>query len=93
MYIDIGASSADEARKAGVDVLSPIAISRRLFNLADAEFAGAAVGDRFGAAALLELFANIDPAKIKGTLTLAFVVQQRTGARGFQRILTTDAAR
>ncbi len=89
MYIDIGASSADEVRKAGVDVLSPIAINRRLFNLAEAEFAGAAVGDRFGAAALLELLALIDPAKLKGTLTIAFVVQQRIGARGLQRILTT----
>jgi len=89
MYIDIGASSADEVRKAGVDVLSPIAINRRLFNLADTEFAGAAVGDRLGSAALLELLARIDPAKLKGTLTIAFVVQQRTGARGLQRILTT----
>jgi len=89
MYIDIGASSADEVRKAGVDVLSPITINRRLFNLADAEFAGAAVGDRFGAAALLELLARIDPAKLKGALTIAFVVQQRTGARGLQRVLTT----
>ena len=89
MYIDIGAFSADEVRKAGVDVLSPIAISRSLLNLADAEFAGAAVGDRFGAAALLEMLAHIDPEKLKGTLTIAFVVQQRTGARGLQRILTT----
>ena len=89
MYIDIGAFSADEVRKAGVDVLSPIAISRSLFNLGDAEFAGAAVGDRFGAAALLEMLARIDPEKPKGTLTMAFVVQQRTGARGLQRILTT----
>ena len=89
MYIDIGATSADEVRKAGVDVLSPIAISRSLSNLADAEFAGAAVGDRFGAAALINLLALIDPASVKGTLTIAFVVQQRTGARGLQRILTT----
>ena len=89
MYIDIGATSADEVRKAGVDVLSPIAINRSLLNLADAEFAGAAVGDRFGAAALINLLALIDPASVKGTLTIAFVVQQRTGARGLQRILTT----
>ena len=89
MYIDIGAFSADEVRKAGVDVLSPIVISRSLLNLADAEFAGAAVGDRFGAAALLEMLARIAPEKLKGTLTIAFVVQQRTGARGLQRILTT----
>jgi putative aminopeptidase FrvX len=89
MYIDIGAFSADEVRKGSVDVLSPIAITRRLGNLGDAEFAGAAVGDRFGAAALLELLASIDPAKLKGSLTIAFAVQQRTGARGLQRILTT----
>ncbi|HEY2108970.1 MAG TPA: hypothetical protein VGH17_03660, partial [Candidatus Acidoferrales bacterium] len=89
MYIDIGAFSTAEVRKAGVDVLSPIAINRSLFNLGDAEFAGAAVGNRFGAAALLEMLAHIDPAKLKGTLTVAFVVQQRTGARGLQRILTT----
>ncbi len=89
MYIDVGASSADDVRKAGIDVLSPIAMNRQLFNLGGYEFAGAAVGDRFGAAALLELLADVDPAKIKGTLTLAFVVQQRTGARGLQRILTT----
>src|SRR5580700_4059507 len=89
MYIDIGAFSADEVRKAGVDVLSPIAINRSLSNLADAEFASAALGDRFGAAALLEMLARVDPEKLKGTLTIAFVVQQRTGARGLQRILTT----
>jgi putative aminopeptidase FrvX len=89
MYIDIGASSADEVRKAGVDVLSPIAMNRRLFDLGKTEFAGTALGDRFGPAAVLELLASIDPAKVKGTLTIAFVVQQRTGARGLQRILTT----
>src|SRR6202142_3485701 len=88
MYIDIGAASADEVRKAGVDILSPIALNRRLFDLGGAEFAGTAVGDRFGGAALLEMLASIDPQNLKGTLTVAFVVQQRTGARGLQRILT-----
>ena len=35
---------------------------------------------------------TIDPAKVNGTLTVAFVVQQRTGARGLQRILTKTQA-
>lgn len=87
-YVDIGATSAAEVRKAGVDLLCPIAMNRRLMNLGGIENAGASIGDRFGAAALLEILAQIDPAKIKGTLTVAFVVQQRTGARGLQRILT-----
>ena len=87
-YVDIGAVNAAEVRKAGVDLLSPIVINRRLMRLSDAGFAGASVGDRFGAAALIEALKQLDPSKIKGTLTVAFVVQQRTGARGLQRILT-----
>ncbi len=89
MYVDIGATSAAEVRKAGVDLLSPIAIQRRLYDLAGNSFAGPAVGDRFGAASLLEVLAHLDPAQIKGTLIVAFVAQQRTGARGLRRILTT----
>ena len=88
LYVDIGATSAAEVRKAGVDILNPIVINRRLMNLAGEEMAGASIGDRCGAAALVELLGHIDPTKIKGTLTVAFVVQQRTGARGLQRILT-----
>src|SRR5271170_1451191 len=92
IYVDIGASSEAEVRKAGVDVLDPIVISRRLMNLAAAELAGTSVGDRFGAAALVELLGHVDPTKLNGTLTVAFVVQQRTGARGLQRILTQTQA-
>jgi putative aminopeptidase len=90
MYVDIGASSAAEGHKAGVDNLSPLAINRRLLALAGDKFAGASVGDRFGAAAVVEFLREIDPSKLKGSLTVAFVVQQRTGARGLQRILTTN---
>ena len=89
MYIDIGATSAGEVRNAGVDVLSPIAIQRRLYDLAGKSYAGPAVGDRFGAAALLEVLPHVEPAHIKGTLIVAFVAQQRTDARGLRRILTT----
>jgi putative aminopeptidase len=93
IYVDIGASSAAEARKAGVDNLSPIVINRRLMELdGGAMLAGASVGDRFGAAALVELLHRLDPSKLKGTLTAAFVVQQWTGARGLLRTLTTTQA-
>jgi putative aminopeptidase FrvX len=92
IYVDIGATDAAEVRKAGVDILDPVALNRRLMDLASAELAGASVGDRFGAAALVELLSHVDATKIKGTLTVAFVVQQRTGARGLQRILTQTQA-
>jgi putative aminopeptidase len=92
LYVDIGATSAAEVHKAGVDILDPIAINRRLMKLGGHETAGASVGDRFGAAALVELLGDIDPAKVKGSLTVAFVTQQRTGARGLQRVLTQTQA-
>jgi putative aminopeptidase len=92
IYVDIGATSAAEVRKAGVDILDPIVINRSLMHLAAEEMAGASIGDRFGAAALVELLGGIEPTKLKGTLTVAFVVQQRTGARGLQRILTQTSA-
>jgi len=90
IYVDIGAASAAQARKAGVDNLSPVVINRRLFTLAGGKLAGASIGDKFGAAALIELLRELDATKLKGTLTVAFVVQQRTGARGLQRVLTTN---
>ena len=89
IYIDIGATSAAEVRAAGVDNLSPIAMNRRLFDLGGEEFAGVSVGDRFGAAALVEVLNGIDPSKLNGTLTVALVVQQWAGARGLQRIVAT----
>lgn len=93
IYVDIGASSAAEVRKAGVDNLSPIVITRRLAKLnGGAMLAGASIGDRFGAVALVELLRRLDISKLKGTLTVAFVVQQWSGARGLQRILTTTQA-
>ena len=89
VYVDVGASSAAEVRKAGVDVLYPITLTRRLVAMNGQLLNAVSMGDRFGAAAVLESLAHLDPAKVSGTLTVAFVVQQRTGARGLQRILTT----
>jgi putative aminopeptidase FrvX len=92
LYVDVGANSAAEARKAGVDVLSPIVLARRAMHLNQGYLAGASSGDRFGAAALTQLLRLLNPSKISGTLTVAFVVQQRTGARGLQRILSSVKA-
>ncbi|HVB85238.1 MAG TPA: hypothetical protein VNK23_01050, partial [Candidatus Dormibacteraeota bacterium] len=90
MYVDIGATSAADARAAGVDVLSPVVIDRQMIDMNDSGLAGASVGDKFGAAVLVTLLREINPAKVNGTLTVAFVAQQRTGARGLQRVLRTE---
>jgi putative aminopeptidase FrvX len=89
MYVDLGAASAAEVRRAGVDLLSPIAINRSLATLNDTEATGASVGDKFGAAALLDLLQGMDRSKLNGTLRVAFVTQEWQGGRGLRRILAT----
>jgi putative aminopeptidase FrvX len=88
MYVDVGATSAAQAKASGADVLSPVAIDRTFYFLdMGRKYASPAIGDRFGAAALIELLHTLDASKVKGTLTVAFVTQQWLGGRGLQKIL------
>lgn len=87
MYVDIGAATEQQARSAGVTQLSPLAIERKLYQMANGSWTSAAIGDRFGDAVLVELLRRLDPQKLRGTLTVAFVAQQWTEARGLDRML------
>jgi putative aminopeptidase FrvX len=89
MYVDIGAASAEEVRAAGVDLLDPVSLTRAPQQLASTEMAAAAIGDRIGCIALVNLLSALkqDSQKLSGTLTVAFVAQQWTGGRGLDRLL------
>ena len=87
MYVDIGANTAAQARGTGADVLSPLAMDRALYQMGFGKWTAPAIGDRFGAAALMEVLRSLDTRKLRGCLTVAFVTQQWTGARGLQRLL------
>jgi len=87
MFVDVGATTAAEARAGGADNLSPVVIERKFYEMGFGKWTAPAIGDRFGAAALLEVLRDVDPANVKGTLTFAFVTQQWAGARGLQRLL------
>jgi putative aminopeptidase FrvX len=87
MFIDVGATNADEVRRAGIDVLSLMAPARRLLPVGTTQWSGTAVGDRFGAAVLLTLAHSLAAKHVDGSITLAFVVQQWAGARGLTRVL------
>ena len=86
LYLEVGAHSAAEAR-AAADLLSPMAVDRSFYQMGFGRWTGAAIGDRFGAAALLAVLRHLDRAKLAGTLSVAFVAQQWTGARGLDRVL------
>lgn len=87
MYIDVGATDAAQARAGGADVLSPLAIQRQFFQMGYGAWTAPAIGDRFGAAALLEVLRHLDSSKVAGSITFAFVTQQWLGARGLQRVI------
>src|SRR5579872_3668025 len=87
VYVDVGATTAAEARAAGADYLSPIAIDHHFFEMGFGKWTAPAIGDRFGAAALVDVLRSLDPTKLNGTTTFAFVAQQWAGARGLQRLI------
>jgi len=92
IYVDIGAHSAEEARRAGVDILDPLAIDRHLYEMANGRMTGTAIGDRFGCAALVEMLRHLDAAKVKGTLVVAFLGQEWAQARGIDRIVADHSS-
>lgn len=87
MWVDLGATSAAQVKALGVDLLAPMAIDRTLYHLGSHFETSPAIGDRFGDVALLELLRQIDPSKVNGTLVVAFLAQQWSGARGLERVL------
>jgi putative aminopeptidase FrvX len=87
VYVDIGARSAEEVRRTGVDLLDPIALDRHVYELGTGKMTAMAAGDRFGAAALLEMLRHADPSKVHGTLIVAFVTEEWSGGHGYERVL------
>jgi putative aminopeptidase FrvX len=87
IWIDVGASTADEVRAAGIDVLEPLALDRTLYQVGSYKLSGTAIENRFGAAALLQVLRDLDRSRVKGTLTIAFLNQQWSGSRGLIRLL------
>jgi len=92
LYVDIGARSAEEVRKAGVDLLDPLVVARHWFSVGKSGEAGPAVGDRFGAYALVQVLGEMTKSKVKGTTTFAFLTQHWLDGRGLNRILEETAA-
>lgn len=85
LYIDIGADSAEEARKLGVDILDPVTFYKPWSLLKKGKvIATRAVDDRFGCAVLVELARMIYENKIKPNIKVyfAWTVQEEVGLRG-----------
>ncbi len=86
LFVDIGARTRDDVAAAGVALLDPVVIARRVVDLAAGRVAGPAMDDRAGCAALVCLLPTLEPSKLRGTLTVAFSAQELMGGRGAERL-------
>jgi len=86
ILIDTGTESRKETEGLGVALLDPITIRKSVTKLAGTRLTARSMDDRFGCAALLAVARRIKPADVKGTVTLAWSVQEEVGLRGAEAL-------
>jgi putative aminopeptidase FrvX len=79
--VDVGAASAAEVARLGIEVLSPVALEKRPHRYADSLVAAPSVARRAGCAALLDA-ARGGATPAGGTVVVAFLVEQAFTQRG-----------
>ena len=84
-FVDVGASSAAEARAAGVDLLAPVSQLKRVVRYGDGLLAGPSAGRRAACAALAAAVIGA-PAPGAGRVVVAFAVEQELGQRGLRTL-------
>ncbi|XXM70892.1 M42 family metallopeptidase [Lysinibacillus sphaericus] len=93
LYIDIGASSAEDAKEMGIEVGQPISYGSELKLIGSEKqprVAGKALDDRAGSALLIKFLQDIKSSERKhGDIYCAFTVQEEVGLRGAS-ILTSS---
>lgn len=82
MFVDVGASSAENAAEMGIEVGTAISIDRSLTLLANDRITGKALDDRAGVALLVEAMKRISKSDIESTVHAVFTVQEEVGLKG-----------
>ena len=80
MFIDVGASSADEVSDMGIEIGTAISTDQNLVRLTGDRVTGKALDNRAGAALLIEVMKRIGD--IKPTVHAVFTVQEEVGLKG-----------
>lgn len=82
IFVDVGASSRAQVEALGIRLLDTITIRKTFIHLAGDRYAGRSMDDRFGCTSLVEAVRAIDPAKVHGSVTFVWSVQEELGTRG-----------
>ena len=92
LFVDIGASNAAQARRAGADILDRVTLVKQPAVVSPGWLASPWISSRVGAAILLELATRLASEGFRGSVTLAFVTQQYPGNAGLARSLRSIPA-
>jgi len=79
MFIDVGASSADEVAEMGIEIGTPITIDREFSSLRGKRVTGKALDNRVGVAMLIKAMQQM---KSPHTVYAVFTVQEELGLKG-----------
>ncbi|MGD9116986.1 MAG: M42 family metallopeptidase [Dehalococcoidia bacterium] len=82
MFIDVGASSRDEASALGVEPGVTISLDQQMAALANDRVTGKAFDDRAGVAILIAVLQSLAGARPEATLFGVFTVQEEVGLKG-----------
>ena len=82
IFVDVGASSRADVDSLGIKILDTITIRKDLTKLAGDRYAARSMDDRFGCTTLVQAVRALDPAKLTGTVTFVWSVQEELGTRG-----------
>ncbi len=82
MFVDVGASSADDAADMGIEIGTAISIDRNFTLLANDRITGKALDNRAGVALLVDAMKRISKIDIESTVHAVFTVQEEVGLKG-----------
>ncbi|TYB81893.1 MAG: M42 family peptidase [Kosmotoga sp.] len=86
LCIDVGANNEKELAELGIEVLDYAVFKKHISVLNNKYIAARSLDDRFGCSLLLDVLDNISTEKLKGTLILAWTVQEEIGLVGGQAL-------
>jgi putative aminopeptidase FrvX len=95
LYLDIGASNAEEVYSMGVSILNPVTFDKSFEVLNKKYIVSRGLDDRAGCAVMLKAIETLSGEKLKGTVHFAFTVQEERGMRGAELVgaeVTADYA-
>ena len=82
MFIDVGASSRDDALAMGVEPGVPASLDQKLVGLANDKVTGKAFDDRAGGTVLITVLQRITGMKLAPSVMGVFTVQEEVGLKG-----------